>query len=207
MRNALSLLFLFMICFCAHSQEHKPLPDPNDLIGGLATQAEIKTFQAEFSESKSISFIEGDLESKGVVAFSNEGNIRWEYMDPKASVMVITTDKTQLNENGKIKVLKGIGGIMKKIKELIGGCITGKILTDKNYTRTFTHSDTEYRVALVPLQKRVKHLAELIQVGFTKETMLINSVLMVDPSGDQTTIKFENIKVNENLPSSIFILN
>ena len=59
----------------------------------------------------------------------------------------------------------------------------------------------------MPLQKRVKHLAELIQVGFTKETMLINSVLMVDPSGDQTTIKFENIKVNENLPSSIFILN
>ncbi|MFT4525032.1 MAG: outer membrane lipoprotein-sorting protein [Granulosicoccus sp.] len=189
------------------AQEFKPLENPDELITGLSKQAEIKTFQAKFVESKSISFVEGILESKGVVAFSNEGNIRWEYNEPKASIMVITPDKTTLSENGKTKDLKGIGGIMKKIKELIGGCITGEILQDKNYKSSFVQSESEYRVELVPLQKRVKQMAEVIQVDFTKETMLINSVLMLDPSGDQTTISFDNLKVNEKLPSDVFNLN
>lgn len=206
MHKFLPYLCLILIGFNSLAQEFKPLDTPDELITGLSDQAEIKTFQADFVESKSISFVDGGLVSKGIVAFSNDGKIRWEYNEPKHSVMVITPEKTRLRENGKTKELKGIGGIMKKIKELIGGCITGEILSDKNYKSSFVQSETEYRVELVPLQKRVKQMAEVIQVDFTKETMLINSVLMLDPSGDRTTISFENLKVNESLPSEVFNL-
>ena len=201
----LSILLFFTIE--AFSQEFKPMSDSGGLINGLGKQIEIKTFQAMFVETKSISFVQGELESKGTLAFSNDGNIRWEYKAPNASVMVITQKTIKLRENGKTKNLKGIGGVLKKVKELIGGCITGDILKDKNYKRSFIESDTEYRVELVPLQRRMQQIADFIQVDFTKEDLRINSVVMLDSRGDRTSIEFNHLQINKDLPSGVFILN
>ena len=209
-RNALIVLMVVLSLFIGsklHAQEFKPLKDNSMLLNGLSQQAEMKTFQASFTETKSISFVTDDLVSKGKLAYSEEGLIRWEYLEPDASIMIISPEKTMVSENGKTKELKAMGAVMKRIKELIGSCITGDILTDDDYQSSFVVSEAEYRVELVPLQRRVKQMVELIQIDFDMATFQINSMLMLDPSGDQTTIAFEDISVNKDLPSDVFKLN
>ena len=60
---------------------------------------------------------------------------------------------------------------------------------------------------LVPLQRRVKQMIELLQIDFDKGSLQIKSMTMLDPSGDRTTIAFQDIQVNKELPSGIFKLN
>lgn len=207
MRDLLIRVLLLILPVASVAQEFKPLKDNSVLLDGLAEQADMNTFQASFTETKSISFVTDDLVSKGKLAYSDDGFIRWEYLEPESSVMIISEEKTMVSENGKTKELKAMGAVMKRIKELIGSCITGDILTDDDYQSSFVVSEAEYRVELVPLQRRVKQMVELIQIDFDKSSFQINSMLMLDPSGDQTTISFEDISVNKELPSGVFKLN
>ncbi|MCB0540059.1 MAG: hypothetical protein KDE33_21255, partial [Bacteroidetes bacterium] len=57
---------------------------------------------------------------------------------------------------------------------------------------------------LLPNSDKIKSFIEEIHLFLNKETLLINSVEMLENGGDKTVILFENIKQNSPINEVVF---
>ena len=168
--------------------------------------AAMQTLQCRFVQEKTSSMLAEPSVSEGTMHFASPDKMRWEYTAPYAFALVVNGDRIVKVTDGKAEVLEGKTGRMYQgIVDIIMGSASGKKLFDTSvFDVVIYDDDTFWRAEMTPKRRDMKRMFSQLVFRFDKKTKGISRVEFKDASGDLTSIRFEDIKLNEAIGEKVF---
>ncbi|APU70051.1 LolA family protein [Christiangramia flava] len=165
----------------------------------------INSFKANFTLFKHIEMMEDVPESKGMVYYQSPNLLKWEYSSPEDYQVLYRDSKLYVSENGDTREVDLASNRMfEKVGEMIAGSVNGKILkANKDFDISYFKEKNSMKARVIPKDQRIAGMFSEIWMNFNKEN-LIESVRLIDPSGDYTEIKLQNIVINQDIPKKVF---
>lgn len=169
----------------------------------MTKSSEMTTFEADFTEQKSVSVLRDVVTSQGKMFFKREDNIRWEYVKPQQIVLVTTSEGELLISNGtRITDPNALRGF-REVSDMIKGFIDGSVLNDSNrFDISYSYGDDGlFVITMIPKNRRLRQFINEMDLSF--KDGVIHSFLMRQ-TGDSTLINFNNIRINGTIDQSVF---
>ena len=151
-----------------------------------------KSLQCDFVQTKHMKMLGDKMVSRGKMNFTQPDQLRWEYTSPNVFILSLKgkTVTIQKQEGKKMVEVKG-NKYMKRLAQLIMGCITGKSLSDaKLFKASVQDSGQTYIVTLIPQKKELSQFCPKMVLTFVKKKEMASRVVMYEKSGDYTEIEF-----------------
>lgn len=172
-------------------------------------QRKTTTLQADFRQEKELALLSKPEISTGTFVYSKPNNVLWSYDAPKRVQMLIangtlTTYYPDLNKVEKLDVQR----FQDRIFKYMGA--TGAIDELARYFDfTFTNkpADPVYVLDLKPKTGAVAKRVQRIKLWIDKKSYLTTKIEYVEGDGDITRYAFTNIKVNQPVPQTKFVLS
>jgi outer membrane lipoprotein-sorting protein len=221
-RNLL-LLALFAACgLSATGAAGAPkLPDPRDpaLRGAEKVtalvervkleQSRIATLEARFVQRQESSMLVEPDVSQGVFSYAAPDSVRWEYLRPKPISVVIAGEEmtTWYRDLGRAERLT-VGRYSNQVLKYLGASGSFETLMDYfRVTVAFPSDPAEpYRLELLPRYERIARRLESMTVWIDPARFLPVRLRYVAADGDVTDYRFEDLKVNQEIPRERFRL-
>ena len=163
------------------------------------TAASMQTLQCRFVQEKISSMLAEPSVSEGLMYFVAPDRLRWEYTTPYPFAIVVNGERIMKVTDGKAEVLEGNSSRMYQgMVGLIMGSASGKKLFD---TSTFDvvlyDDDVFWKAEMTPKRRDMRRMFSQLVFRFDKNTNGIDCVEFVGSNGDVTSIRFEEMKLNE----------
>ena len=189
-------------CLSLHAQTKVSAAQAKTMIAKInAAAAKIRTIQCDFQQTKTLSFLNDKMVSKGVMSYDHAGKLRWEYTSPYSYVFIINNNrvhiKTSKNSNTidirSSRLFQGIARVMMN-------SVTGKSLSNNN-----DFSVVMIIVSIVfgsKAEKAEKAVSDIKMEKATPEQWL----KMIEKNGDNTVIQLMHVKTNGKIEESTFAI-
>ncbi|MEK6373841.1 MAG: outer membrane lipoprotein carrier protein LolA [Acidobacteriota bacterium] len=187
--------------------------DPNSLDEVIKRvqehQKKTTTLQADFKQEKTLALLSKPEVATGRFTYQKPNNVLWTYDSPKRVTMLIangmmTTYYPDLNKAEKIEVKRYQDRIFKYMGAT--GALD-ELATFFNFTFSNRADQPAFVLDLDPktksIAKRVKHL----RIWIDKKTYLTTRFEYTEGDGDMTRYEFTNVKINQPVGPSRFVLN
>lgn len=181
-------------------------PDASDVLKALETAGRgLKTMKAAFVETKVLTMLNERQETRGNVLLQVPGRLRWDYVSPQPGVMMIRDGQFARYVPQTKQVFRGAA---KGEADLLVGFGPGAADLGKKYEVTLL---PEEKVGTAPahvldLKPRTPGLFAGIRLWVDKALVIPVQTRLTEPTGDHTTIRFDDVVVNRPLPSTAFEL-
>ncbi len=131
-----------------------------------------------------------------------------EYKQPFTYLMILNKDKIFVKDGQKEnKISTRSNKLFQQINKIMIDCMQGTTLSNPDFkTRVFENKNASL-VELTPVTKGLKELFKKINVIVDKKDFSVSSILMLEISGDNTLIRFNNKELNASIPDALFIIN
>ena len=172
----------------------------NEVMASLTkAAASMQSMQCRFVQEKTSSMLSEPSVAEGTMHYAAPDRMRWEYTKPYAFALVVNGERIVKVTDGKAEVLGGNAGRMYQgMVNLIIGSASGKKLFDTTVFDIVLYDDNGFwRADLTPKRRDMKRMFSQLVFRFDKKTNGISRVEFVSANGDVTSIRFEEIKVNE----------
>lgn len=170
-------------------------------------QSQIDTMSAEFTQDRASRVLLEPETSRGHFHYQAPDRVRWEYREPKPIVMTIRGDEmtTFFSDLGRAE-RASIGSYSEQVFKYLGA--SGSLETLMKYfslTAEFPEAAGEpYRLRLLPRYSRIKKRLETMEIWLDSQTFLPTRLRYVEPSGDETVYRFENMVANAGVSEELF---
>ena len=208
-KKTIFLLLFALLTTTTWAQSEKPLTEAESqsVISALTqAAASMKTFQCGFVQEKTSSMLAEPSIAKGTMHYAAPDRMRWEYTEPYAFALVVNGEKITKMTDGKAEMLDGKSSRMYQgMVGLIMGSASGKKLFDTSVFDVVMFDDnTFWRAEMTPKRRDMKRMFSQLVFRFDKKTKGISRVEFKDAGGDLTSIRFEDIKLNEAIGEKVF---
>ena len=202
----ISVLFVLLGLFAS---AQTPLSDAQsqELMASLTEAAvSMQTMQCRFVQSKTMAMLTEPSVSEGKMYFSSPDRLRWEYLTPYPFALVVNGERIVKVTDGKAEVLEGNSGRMYQgIVGMIMGSASGKKLFDASAFDVVLYDDGAFwKAEMTPKRRDMKRMFSQLVFHFEKKTQVIDHVEFMGANGDITSIRFEDIKLNEAIGEEKF---
>lgn len=168
--------------------------------------AEIRSLHCHFVQTKNLALFDQTLVIRGEIFMRQPGLFAWHVHDPMRVRMVIRDEKLQQwdQDTGRVQTISlrrnpAIQTAMTQMQAWFSGRYTA--LKDE-YSVTLVNDHT---LRFVPLESTlVAELITRVDVSFLQDESYIRSIEIVESSGDQTDLRFEEIQLNIDVPDQVF---
>ena len=171
------------------------------------TAASIRTMECQFSQVKTLGFLNDKLTSGGRMLFVAEGGkLRWEYQQPYSYTFILNGDKAYIR-SAKSRQTIDIrqSRLFQSIAEVMMNSVTGKSLTtSRDFGCEMYSRGDEWQAVLTPKRKELKKLFSTIRLHFSSGRQMVTQVEMAETSGDTTVITLKNVKTNGRVDEKMF---
>lgn len=166
------------------------------------------SISSDFVQYKHLSFLEEDVESKGVFYFEKKDKLRWEYTSPFYYLIIFKGDTVLIQDDNKTNIYDASSGRMfREINNIMLSMVDGSILESDNFSTAYFENDEYYILELIPQAKNMQDFLSGIRIFVNKNDYSADELLMLERSGDYTHIRFLNKRLNEDIPEHIFDLH
>ena len=208
-KRIILMLMLALLGVSVWAQKAQPLTEAESqkVVAELTeAAAAMQTLQCRFVQEKTSSMLAEPSVSEGTMHFASPDKMRWEYTAPYAFALVVNGDRIVKVTDGKAEVLEGKTGRMYQgIVDIIMGSASGKKLFDTSvFDVVMYDDDTFWRAEMTPKRRDMKRMFSQLVFRFDKKTNGISRVEFKDAGGDLTSIRFEDIKLNEAIGEKVF---
>ena len=159
----------------------------------------LHSLQCDFIQTKRMKILSKEMQSKGVLYFKKPDKIRWQYTTPYDYTFIMNGDKVQIKS---VKSTKNIDIQGNKIFRQITG-----IRNSADFNVEFFKSNDGYFVKMLPKKKEVKQIYSAIEVYFNPALTMVESIKMIEKSGEYTVVKLISPKLNSTINESLFKIN
>ena len=210
MRQKFFLILLFVLfSTVVWAQNEKPLSESESqkVIAKLTeTAVAMQTLQCRFVQEKTSSMLAEPSIAKGIMHYAAPDRMRWEYTEPYAFALVVNGDRIIKVTDGKAEALDAKSGRMYQgMVGIIMGSASGKKLFDTSvFDVVLYDEDVCWRAEMTPKRRDMKRMFSQLVFRFDKKTKGISRVEFKDAGGDLTSIRFEDIKLNEAIGEKVF---
>lgn len=202
----LSIMFVaFSLVVSAQTQLSES--QTNEVIASLTkAAASMQSMQCRFVQEKTSSMLAEPQIAEGKMYYAAPDRMRWEYTTPYAFALVVNGERLVKVTDGKTEVLEGNAGRMYQgMVNLIIGSASGKKLFDTTVFDIVFYDDNGFwRADMTPKRRDMKRMFSQLVFRFDKKTNGISRVEFVEAGGGITSIRFEEIMVNEAISDKVF---
>jgi outer membrane lipoprotein-sorting protein len=189
---------LALFCALASSARAAP-PKLDDILAGVeAAQKKTTALSGEFTQRNKLKLFKQELRSKGRFSFQAPRKIRWEYLDPDPSTLVLDGNTATLSMPGSaprvfdLQKDATMRAIFDQLLLFFGGGAIGKARDD--YTLAASGTQDAPVLTLIPRETSpVARAFSRIELRFDPASWLLRSLLLVEKSGDEKEIAFIKI--------------
>jgi outer membrane lipoprotein carrier protein len=208
-KKSILMLLLVMLGINTWAQNEKPLTEAESqkIVAELTeAAASMQTLQCRFMQEKTSTMLAEPTVAKGTMHYAAPDRLRWEYTSPYAFALVVNGDRIVKVTDGKAEKLEGNSNRMYQgIVSIIMGSASGKKLFDTSVFDVMLYDDGAYwRAEMTPKRRDMKRMFSQLVFRFDKKTNGISRVEFKDAGGDVTSIRFEDIKLNEAIGEKVF---
>ena len=173
------------------------------------TASAMKGMQCDFVQTKRMKLLSKEMQSKGVMYFKRPNKLRWQYTAPYDYTFILNGDKVQIKSSKSTKNIDVQGNKMfRQITNIILNSVTGGSLkSSSDFTVEVYKKDNTYFAKLFPKKKELKQLYQVIEIYFDSALTMVNSVRMVEKTGDETRVNLINTKLNIAVDEKMFAVN
>ncbi len=166
----------------------------------------MQSMQCRFVQEKTSTMLAEPSVAEGTMHYAAPDRMRWEYTTPYAFALIVNGERIVKVTDGKAEVLEGNAGRMYQgMVNLIIGSASGKKLFDTTVFDIVFYDDNGFwRADMTPKRRDMKRMFSQLVFRFDKKTNGISRVEFVSANGDITSIRFEEIKVNEAIGDDVF---
>lgn len=205
MRIIKILFFLFTAVGMAQ-QRQIPVSATSNFRNSVENRAdEIKTMSGDFVQVKYIQMMQAESVSAGRLYFKSPEVLKWEYYKPYSYQMLFKEGQMFVDDEGEKSVTNlRSNKIFEKLVSLISGSVNGKLMADTdNFDITYIRVNADRMVVLVPRDAVLRQMFAQIVLKFNRQN-LVDTVKLVEESGDFTEIHFKNISINKQIDPKVF---
>lgn len=165
---------------------------------------QLNSLSADFIQEKRLALFQNPITFTGKIALVRPNKLRWEFLDPVPSVLIF-------NENFGQRCVKGsdpqkfdlaTDPVMKMVAEQLWTWLDGD----------YTKLKDDYSLQLVkdlsldirPKNKSMQEIIEKITLQFEQHSLQPETIQILEPGGDLTSIKFSNHTLAPTLPETTF---
>lgn len=199
---------LFLCTWGIAQQDYAPMKDVDAFRQNMAeASAGTESIQSDFVQLKHLSFLEEDVESKGMFYFRKENQLRWEYSEPFFYLILFNNDSVLIQDANKTNIYDAASGRMfREINRIMLSMVNGSILESDDFEFEYFENESAVKLVLTPLDENMKDFLSEIELFINPDDLTADELNMIERSGDFTRIRFIDKKLNEDIPEHIFDL-
>lgn len=205
MKRFLLLMVLAVMGIAAQAQLAEN--QTKEIISQLTQAATaMQSMQSRFVQEKTSTMLAEPSISEGMMYYAAPDKMRWEYTKPYAFALVVNGERIVKVADGKAEELEGNSGQMYQgLVNIIMSSASGKKLFDTSvFDVTLFDDDAFWKAEMTPKRRDMKRMFSRLAFRFDKQTKGISLVELIGSNGDVTSIRFEEMKVNETIPKERF---
>jgi outer membrane lipoprotein-sorting protein len=173
-----------------------------DQIKSAAGQ--VNTVRCDFIQEKHLKILANPLVSKGVLYFKVPGSLRWEYISPVRSILLMHNGKTKrfiMRKDGFIEDssanLQAMGFVLKEITMWLNG----RFDENPQFTATLKPG---HKILLLPKEKSFSMMIQKIELMLSNTPGVIKSVTIFENENSFTKLVFKKSILNDKIDDSMF---
>ncbi len=199
-------IFCFLFCGSIFAQEKLSVKEVKGLEEKLQQKnADIKSLQGEFIQTKKLDFLEEPAKSSGEFFYQAPMQLKWIYLSPEPFSLLFTNQKLFIEEEGNTKEIAiSSNKLLNKLSQLIAKSINGEMLSDASFTVNYYNEETFITAHLLPEEASIKDFIEKLVLYINPKTLLVEKIKIMENTKDFTLISLEKIRVNETIKDSVF---
>ncbi len=208
------VVFLGLFCFLSTSQLEGKIDshlfnkeqEASFLKSFDQVQEETVTIISNFTEKKELTLLNKPVVSQGVLYYKRPNQILWEYQKPDIRKFLLTGDNL-LSYYPKEK--KAEQTSIKRFRSHVFKffCI-GQLSKDlKDYYKIEVSNSQKAKNVLMklwPKKRKLKKRIDHLKLWIDRESYQLTQLQYIEVDGDKTTISFDRLQINEEVPSSTF---
>ena len=203
----LFILFLFVTStLMAQHTGYTPVADISGFQQQFAAASQkITSIKSDFTQVKNLSMLAEKITSKGEFWFKKDNMVRMEYHQPFQYLMILNKNDIYIKDGQKEnRVSTKSNKLFQQVNQIMVDCVRGTAFANKDFTVKAYQNTTGYLIEMSPVNKTMKEMFKTINVVVDKKQFSVNSIEMVEASGDNTLITFVNKELNTSLPDALF---
>ncbi len=187
----------------------EPLPLAEVVKQVDAAKAGIETLSGEFTQKNRVKLFKQEMTSKGRLYFKKPRQIRWEYVSPDPSVMILDGNQATLITPGAAPQrfdLEKDATMRAIFDQLLTWLGPGSLAAARDdYELAVAGSASAPVLTLTPkLASAIGKAFARIELRLDPRTWLMRSILLVEKNGDEKEIDFSRLQRNVKLPANAF---
>lgn len=171
----------------------------------LKKEAEsVFSVRAEFIQKKHMKILAKPLISKGIVLFKRPKSVRWEYLSPVKSVLLMDKGRVRRFIESDTGLVEDTGAgiqIMQFVLQEISFWLSGEFNQSPNFSATLLAART---ILLQPKEESFSRVIERIELKLSDIPGVMDRVLIFENKDTYTEYTFHNTTVNTAIDDSLF---
>jgi outer membrane lipoprotein-sorting protein len=168
----------------------------------------LTSIESDFTQHKSMSMLKTPVVSEGYFCYRNGTQVRWEYLQPFAYIIVIKDGKLTVKDESRTNSYDMTSNkAFLEINANLTSIIDGSVLEKKtDFSPKYFENDNYYKIDLKTVSKGMKEYFSNVIVYFDKTDCSVAKLIMNEISGDNTIIEFHHKKINQPISDEKFII-
>jgi outer membrane lipoprotein-sorting protein len=170
--------------------------------GGAAVR--LRSVQADFTQEKHLEILARPLVSQGVFAFQTPQSLRWEYLRPLHSILLLHEGRMHklIEREGGFEQDNGSGvDAMRVVLQDIGSWLDGRFTDNPLFQVTRAGEGT---VVLTPKEQGLQAVISRIELQLGPEEGVVEQVTIFEGPESFTQLRFTNTVLNREIPTGTF---
>ncbi len=208
MKRYLFSIVLAVISLTALAQTQLSEMQSQEVMSQLTqAAASMQTLQCRFVQEKTSTMLAEPTVAEGTMHYAASDKMRWEYITPYTFALLVNGERIVKVTDGQAEVLEGNSSRMYQgMVSIIMGSASGKKLFDTSVFEVVLYDDNGFwRAEMTPKRRDMKRMFSQLVFRFDKKTNTISRVEFIEASGDVTSIRFEEMKLNEAIEKGLFL--
>jgi len=173
-------------------------------IWAVEQPIELHSIQADFTQEKHLKILVRPLVSKGSFTFQTPQSLRWEYLSPVPSVLLMHGDRIRkyVQRDGQMVEDKGLRlDSMQVVLSEISNWLDGRFSDNDMFTVSFVDDRT---VELLPKDQGLAGIISKIELKLATQRGSLDEVMIFEGPDSYTKMTFENRTMNADVPLAAF---
>jgi outer membrane lipoprotein-sorting protein len=208
MRNVYVILCLVLTAHHCMAQYpgYNPLADKEAFDKQFAAASQkIVSIQSDFVQEKNLSMLSEKIVSKGKFWYKKESQVRMEYNQPYAYLMILSGNNVYIKDGQRENKLSTKSNkLFGQINQVIIDCVRGTALKNPDFKVRIFENSQSYLMELTPIPKNLGELFSKINIVASKKDFTASDIQMFESSGDFSIITFINKQINAEVSDTLF---
>lgn len=197
MKMRKSIFILLAACLCSLGWA--------DSWDGIRSNAgQLTSVQADFTQEKHLKILARPIISKGILVFQSPSSLRWQYLSPVQSLLLMHEGATRkfVQQDGKLTEERGMNmDAMQVVSQEISQWLKGNFTDNPTFQAELRPGRI---IVMTPKQQGLAQLISRIELVLSDQPGLMESVTIYEGEDSYTRLTFNNAVLNQDIPPTVF---